>query len=225
MGEDSMVGAATVLSWSGGKDAAYALFELGTNGVTELLTTISEDGRTGMHRVRRELYEKQADSIGVPIRFVEIPQECVNEVYESRMESVMAAYESHGIERVAFADLYLEDVRNYRENRLAETTIEGWWPLWNRDTDEQIRAFLDAGFRATVAAVDGSVLDASFAGRELDSAFLADLPDSIDPCGENGEFHTFVRDGPIFDSPIPVTVGKTVTREVGDDEFHYCDLQ
>lgn len=220
-----MTEAATVLSWSGGKDAAYALFELGTDCVTELLTTISEDGRTGMHRVRRELYEKQADSIGVPIRFVEIPQECVNEVYESRMESVMAAYESRGVERVAFADLYLEDVRNYRENRLAETTIEGRWPLWNQDTDEQIRAFLNAGFRATVVAVDGSLLDSSFAGRELDSAFLADLPESIDPCGENGEFHTFVWDAPIFDSPIPVAVGKTVTREVGDKEFHYCDLQ
>ncbi|GAA0223538.1 ATP-binding protein [Haladaptatus pallidirubidus] len=216
---------ATVLSWSGGKDAAHALYALGTDEVTELLTTISENGRSSMHGVRRELYAKQAESLGLPIQFVEIPQECVNEEYESRMASVMAEYESRGIKRIAFADLFLEDVRNYRESRLAETNIEGIWPLWNRDTDEQIRAFLDVGFRATVVTVDGSLFDSSFAGRELDSTFLADAPESIDPCGENGEFHTFVWDGPIFDSPVSTETGEVVTREVGDGEFHYCDLR
>ncbi|WP_049969284.1 Dph6-related ATP pyrophosphatase [Haladaptatus cibarius] len=214
----------TVLSWSGGKDAAYALFELGTDDVTELLTTISENGRSSMHGVRQKLYEKQAESIGLPIRFVELPQECSNEEYESRMADVMAEYESLGIERVAFADLFLEEIREYRENQLAETNIDGYWPVWNRDTDEQIEAFLDAGFRATVVAVDGSLLDLAFAGRELDSAFLADLPENIDPCGENGEFHTFVWDGPIFDAPVSVETGEVVTREVGDGKFHYCDL-
>ncbi len=212
----------TVLSWSGGKDAAFALFELDT--VAELLTTISENGRSSMHGVRRELYEKQAERLGVPIRFVELPEDCSNEEYESRMATVMADYESRGTDRIAFADLYLEDVRAYREERLAETEIDGVWPLWGRDTDEQIRAFLDAGFQATVVAVDGSKLDSSFAGRELDTAFLADLPDDVDPCGENGEFHTFVWDGPVFDAPVSVEVGKTVTRNVGDGEFHYCDL-
>ncbi|SIR54428.1 MJ0570-related uncharacterized domain-containing protein [Haladaptatus litoreus] len=215
----------TVLSWSGGKDAAYVLYELERDDVAELLTTISENGRSSMHGVRRELYEKQAEAIGLPIRFVELPQECSNEEYESRMADVMAEYESLGIERVAFADLFLEDIREYRENQLSETTIDGSWPIWNRDTDEQIEAFLDAGFRATVVAVDGSLLDSSFPGRELDSRFLADLPDNIDPCGENGEFHTFVWDGPIFDSPVSVETGEVVTREVGDGEFHYCDLR
>ncbi len=216
---------AIVLSWSGGKDAAFALYEMGRNGVTELLTTVSENGRSSMHGVRRELYEAQAESISLPVRFVELPEECSNDEYESRMASVMAEYESRGIERIAFADLFLEDVREYRERRLDGTAIEGYWPVWNRDTDEQIRAFLDAGFRATVVSVDGSLLDASFAGRELDSAFLADLPETVDPCGENGEFHTFVWDGPIFDSPIAFEVGETVTREVGEGEFHYCDLR
>ncbi|WP_266079225.1 adenine nucleotide alpha hydrolase [Haladaptatus caseinilyticus] len=215
----------TVVSWSGGKDAAYALLELGTDSVAELLTTISENGRSSMHGVRRELYEKRAESIGLPIRFVELPLACSNEEYESRMANVMAEYESRGIDRVAFADLYLEDIRRYREYRLEKTSIDGCWPVWNPNTEEQIESFLDAGFRATVVAVDDSLLDSSFVGRELDPAFLADLPRDIDPCGKNGEFHTFVRDGPIFDSSISVEDGKTVTREVGDGEFHYCDLR
>ena len=212
----------TVLSWSGGKDAAYALFELGE--VTELLTSLGENGRSSMHGVRRELYDAQAEALGIPIRYVELPMECSNEEYESRMAAVMAEYETRGIERVAFADLFLEDIKAYRTERLAETGIEGSWPVWNPDTDEQIRRYLDAGFRATVVTVDGSKLDASFAGRELDESFLADVPDGVDPCGENGEFHTFVRDGPTFDSPLSVEVGETVTKEVGDGEYHYCDL-
>ncbi|MGA9399498.1 ATP-binding protein [Haladaptatus sp.] len=212
----------TVLSWSGGKDAAYALFELGE--VTELLTSIGENGRSSIHGVRRELYDAQADALGVPIRYVELPMDCSNEEYESRMADVIAEYESRGIQRVAFADLFLEDIREYRVEQLAGTGIDGCWPVWNPDTDEQIRAYLDAGFEATVVTVDGSKLDPSFAGRDLDESFLADLPDGVDPCGENGEFHTFVRDGPIFESAVPVEVGKTVTKEVGDGEFHYCDL-
>ncbi|ODR81904.1 ATP-binding protein [Haladaptatus sp. W1] len=212
----------TVLSWSGGKDAAYALLEL--PHVTELLTTVSENGRSSMHGVRRELYDAQAEALGIPIRYVELPMECSNEEYAARMASVIDEYEARGIERIAFADLYLEDIRAYRKERLAETAIESCWPVWNPDTDEQIRSFLDAGFRATVVTVDGGTLDASFAGRELDEAFLADLPEEVDPCGENGEFHTFVWDGPTFDSPLSVDVGETVTRAVGDGEFHYCDL-
>jgi uncharacterized protein (TIGR00290 family) len=215
----------TVLSWSGGKDAAFSLHELGVDGVAELLTTVSENGRSSMHGVRRELYEAQAESVGLPIRFVELPEDCSNEEYESHMAAAMVEYESDGIEHVAFADLFLEDVRAYREERLAETAIDGYWPLWGRDTTEQVRVFLDAGFRATVVAVEGSQLDTSFAGREFDEAFLADLPASVDPCGENGEFHTFVWDGPAFDSPVSFEAGKTVTCEVGDSEFHYSDLR
>lgn len=223
MGETRTAEPATVLSWSGGKDAAYALFELGE--VTELLTSVGENGRSSMHGVRRELYDAQAEALGIPIRYVELPMECSNEEYESRMAAVMAEYETRGIERVAFADLFLEDIRVYRREQLAETGIEGYWPVWNLDTDEQIRAYLNAGFRATVVTVDGAKLDASFAGRELDESFLADMPDGVDPCGENGEFHTFVWDGPTFDSPLSVEVGETVTKEVGDGEYHYCDLR
>ncbi|MFH5800161.1 ATP-binding protein [Haladaptatus sp. CMAA 1911] len=212
----------TVLSWSGGKDAAYALFELGE--VTELLTSVGENGRSSMHGVRRELYDAQAEALGIPIRYVELPMECSNEEYESRMAAVMAEYETRGIERVAFADLFLENIRAYRTEQLGETGIEGSWPVWNPDTDEQIRRYLDAGFRATVVTVDGAKLDASFVGRELDESFLAAVPDGVDPCGENGEFHTFVWDGPTFDSPLSVEVGETVTKEVGDGEYHYCDL-
>ncbi len=177
-----------------------------------------------MHGVRRELYDAQAEALGIPIRYVELPMECSNEEYESRMAAVMAEYETRGIERVAFADLFLEDIRAYRKEQLAGTDIEGCWPVWNPDTDGQIRSYLDAGFRATVVTVDGAKLDASFAGRELDESFLADVPDGVDPCGENGEFHTFVWDGPPFDSPISVEIGETVTKEVGDGEYHYCDL-
>jgi uncharacterized protein (TIGR00290 family) len=222
IGEAQTAEPTTVLSWSGGKDAAYALFELGE--VTELLTSIAENGRSSMHGVRRELYDAQADALGIPIRYVELPMECSNEEYAARMASVMDEYESRGVERIAFADLFLEDIRTYRKERLAETGIEGCWPVWNPDTDEQIRAYLNAGFRATVVAVDDDTLDASFAGRELDEAFLADIPGGVDPCGENGEFHTFVWDGPVFDSPVSVEVGDTVTKAVGDGKYHYCDL-
>ncbi len=212
----------TVLSWSGGKDAAYALYEL--EEVAELLTSIGENGRSSIHGVRRELYDAQADALGLPIRYVELPMDCSNEEYESRMAGVMAEYESRGIERVAFADLFLEDIRKYRKEQLAGTEIDGCWPVWNPDTDEQIRVYLDAGFEATVVTVDGTKLDPSFAGRDLDESFLDDLPDDVDPCGENGEFHTFVRNGPTFDSPVSVEIGEIVTKEIGDGEFHYCDL-
>lgn len=219
----------TVLSWSGGKDASYALREMIDSGVepVELLTTVSADtGRSSMHGVRRDLYERQAAALDLPIKFVEIPDDASNDEYESAMAEATAEYEQRGVERIAFADLYLEDVRAYREERLADTGIEGYWPIWGRDTDDVIREFLDAGFEAVVVAVDGEALDASFAGRSLDADFLADLPDGVDPCGEDGEFHTFVSDGPIFDRAVPVDRGERVTREVGPDDapIHYCDL-
>lgn len=221
---------ATVLSWSGGKDAAYALWKMEQSGtdaeIVELLTTISaETDRSRAHGVRRGLYERQAEEIGLPIRFVAIPEDASNDEYEERMAEATADCKRRGIEHIAFADLYLEDVRAYREERLADSEIEGYWPIWGRDTETVAREFADA-FAATVVAVDGDALDPSFAGRRFDADFLGDLPDDVDPCGEDGEFHTFVHGGPTFDAPIPVETGERVTKEAGHGgaTVHYCDL-
>lgn len=218
----------TVLSWSGGKDAAYALSVLYDRDVeiVELLTTISEaTDRSTMHGVRRPLYRAQAGAIGESLRFVPLPPEPSNETYEAIMNEVLADYRDRGVDRIAFADLYLEDVRTYREDRIDGTGLEAAFPLWGRDTDRLARAFLDAGFRATVVAVDGDRLEQSAVGRPYDRPFLDSLPEGVDSCGENGSFHTFVHDGPIFSEPVPIAVGETVTRPVGDGEFHYCELR
>ncbi|WP_135827493.1 adenine nucleotide alpha hydrolase [Halorussus halobius] len=236
---DSSDAPTTVLSWSGGKDASYALGQMrrGTAGergdeapeVVELLTSVSADtGRSSMHGVRRDLYERQAEAVGLPIRFVEIPEAASNDEYEAAMAEATADYERRGVDRIAFADLYLDDVRAYREARLEDAELAGYWPIWGRDTEAVAREFAEA-FEAVVVAVEGESLDPSFAGRRFDADFLAALPDDVDPCGEDGEFHTFVRDGPIFDAPVPVETGETVTKEVGggghDATVHYCDLQ
>ncbi|MCU4926104.1 adenine nucleotide alpha hydrolase [Halobacteria archaeon AArc-dxtr1] len=217
-----------VLSWSGGKDAAYTLYTLREQGksVTELLTTINEEyDRSSIHGVHRALYERQAAAIGLPINCVSLPPEPSNEEYEARFEAEMHDYAERGIERVAFGDLFLEDVRDYRETQLAACPVDGTWPVWGRDTTALIEDWLALGFRATVVAVDDAALDASFAGRELDDAFIDDLPDGVDPCGEHGEFHTFVWDGPIFEEAVDVETGETVTRSVGEAEIHYSDLR
>ena len=176
-----------------------------------------------MHGVRRELYERQAEVVGLPIEFVELPTDPTNEAYERAMAAAIEDYANRGIERIAFADLLLDDIRVYREEQLSDTDLDGDWPLWRRDTRSLAADFADR-FEATVVSVDGDLFDRSFAGRAFDARFLADLPDEVDPCGENGEFHTFVRDGPIFGEPVDATIGETVTRPVGDGEFHYCEL-
>ncbi|MFC4358094.1 ATP-binding protein [Halobium salinum] len=218
----------TVLSWSGGKDAAVALEALRDDPavrVTGLLTTVSAaTDRTTMHGVRPELIEAQADALSLPLRTVELPADPSNDEYEARMRAVHDELAGEGVERVAFGDLYLEDVRAYRESNLADAALDGVWPLWGRDTGELAREFVDRGFRAIVVCVDGSVLDASFVGREYDASLLADLPDGVDPCAENGEFHTFVVGGPGFDSAVGVERGETVTRDVQGSAFHYQDL-
>lgn len=217
----------TILSWSGGKDAASALAEMRRSNevdVEGLLTTVSaETGRSSMHGVRRELYERQAEAIGLSIEFVELPSDATNEAYERAMAESTERQANSGIERIAFADLCLDDVRAYREERLSGSAVDGYWPLWGRDTATLAADFTER-FEATVVAVDGDALDPSFAGRAFDGDFLTDLPEEVDPCGENGEFHTFVSDGPIFEGGMNVRTGETVTRAVGDGEFHYCDL-
>ncbi|AHG04886.1 ATPase [Halobacterium sp. DL1] len=216
------------VSWSGGKDCAVALRELrATRGVdvAELLTTVREDvQRSSMHGVRREHHEAQATAVGLPLHVVELPADVDNDEYEARMRAAHDAMAGGGVERVAFADLFLEDVRAYREANLNDSPIDGVWPLWGRDTRELARVFAN-DFDAVVVCVDDDALDADFAGRTFDRGFLADLPDDVDPCGEHGEFHTFVRDGPGFEERVPVEPTERVTKTVGDGTFHYCELE
>jgi uncharacterized protein (TIGR00290 family) len=210
--------------WSGGKDSAMALHALLQRNdirVTALLTTVTEGyDRISMHGVRRELLERQAESIGLPLHEVFIPPQCVNPIYEARMEEALRMHYDKGVRTVAFGDIFLEDLRAYREKNLARMGMTALFPIWKRNTRELIRAFHSANFRAIAVCIDGKVLDRSFAGRELDEAFFRDLPPYADACGENGEFHTFVFDGPIFHVPIPVRTGEIIQR----DSFVFCDL-
>jgi uncharacterized protein (TIGR00290 family) len=210
--------------WSGGKDSAMALHALLQEKdvhVAGLLTTVTEGfERVSMHGVRRELLYRQAESIGLPLQEVYIPPQCVNPIYEARMEAAMRSALGQGIRRVAFGDIFLEDLRAYREKNLARVGMEAIFPIWKRDTRELARNFVDLGFRALAVCVDPRVLNRSFAGRELDESFFRDLPTQADPCGENGEFHTFVYDGPIFQKPVKCRRGKVVER----DSFVFCDL-
>ncbi len=210
--------------WSGGKDSAMALHALLQQRdlrIAALLTTVTEGyDRVSMHGVRRELLHRQADSLRLPLHEVFIPPQCVNLIYESRMEEAMRLHLAKGIRQVAFGDIFLEDLRVYREKNLARLEMQALFPIWKRDTRELIREFLAAGFRAVAVCVDTKVLDPRFAGRELDASFFADLPPNVDPCGENGEFHTFVFDGPIFQQPVDFTFGEVILR----DSFAFCDL-
>jgi uncharacterized protein (TIGR00290 family) len=214
-----------VFCWSGGKDSAMALHALRSPAqeyrVTSLLTTVTENyDRISMHGVRRVLLERQAESIGLPVHQVLIPPQCVNETYEARMKEALLTIFAQGVRHVAFGDIFLEDLRVYRKQNLAQVGMNALFPIWKRDTRELAQEFLRLGFRAIAVCVDPRVLDPSFAGRLLDASFFADLPPNVDPCGENGEFHTFVFDGPIFQAPIKIRAGEIVMR----DRFCFCDL-
>lgn len=213
-----------LFSWSAGKDSAFGLWTLlrdQTYEVRTLLTTVTEGyDRVSMSGVREDLLDRQADVLGLPLHKVKIPPACPNEVYEERMASALASEALAGIDHVAFSDLFLEDVRAYREERLGWVGKRGVFPLWGRDTSELAREMVMADFRAVVVCVDLRALDGSFAGRGFDTAFLDDLPDGVDHCGENGEFHTFVWDAPMYRGPIPCRTGEVVTR----DGFVYCDV-
>ena len=214
-----------LLAWSGGKDSALALHEIQRAdevSVAALLTTVSEDyDRVSMHGVRRELLEKQARAIGYPLETVLIPKTSTSETYEARMRILLEKWAQRGVTGVVFGDLFLEDIRAYRERNLDRVGMEAIFPLWGSDTTALARRFIDLGFRAIVTCVDGEPLDGAFAGRDYDEQFLRDLPASVDPCGENGEFHTFVYDGPLFPEPIDVVRGEVVLRE---NRFYFCDL-
>ena len=216
-----------LLSWSGGKDCAMALAALAQDPavhVAALLTSVTDGyDRISMHGVRRALLHRQADSLGLPLLEAVIPPTCTNERYDAVMrESLERARTAFpGLRRVAFGDLFLEDVRTYREARLALAEMEALFPLWRRDTRTLADEFVAHGFRARLVCVDTTQLDGSFAGRSFDRVLLADLPPDVDPCGERGEFHTFVSDGPNFRQPVKYTLGETVLRE---ERFAYCDL-
>lgn len=216
-----------VMSWSGGKDSAVALHEL-INGnqydVVSLLTSVSEEyRRISHHGVREVLLERQAEAIGIPLHKVYLPsgnsQPCTNDVYEQIMGDVMARYKAQDVDTVAFGDLFLEDLRAYRERNLAKASMRGIFPLWKRDTATLAKEVIAMGFKSYLSCVEGKV-GPGFVGRPYDEALLAALPAGIDPCGEYGEFHTFVYDGPIFTRPVIVSVGEIVMR----DGRHYADL-
>jgi uncharacterized protein (TIGR00290 family) len=212
------------LSWSGGKDSALALWvlreELGVEPAA-LLTTFTEDyDRVSMHAVRADLLRAQAQATGVELVEVRIPAGCVNHTYEARMAEAFARPPIDQVTTFAFADLYLEDIRAYREERLTAADRQALFPLWARDTTALAHQFIDAGFKATLVCVDPTQLAPSFVGREFDELLLAGLPPEVDPCGENGEFHTFVHAGPVFDKPIEIDLGEVVMR----DGFAFQDL-
>jgi uncharacterized protein (TIGR00290 family) len=219
-----MSDSALALSWSGGKDSALALWvlreELGIEPLA-LLTTITEDfDRISMHGVRRELLRAQARAVEVDLVEIEIPAACVNEVYDARMAVALERPPLAGAQTIAFADLFLADIRAYREERLAAAGREALFPIWGRDTAALAREFIAAGFEATLVSVDPSQLDPAFVGRRFDESLLADLPPEVDPCGENGEFHTFVHAGPIFQAAVGIELGDAVMR----DGFAFQDL-
>jgi uncharacterized protein (TIGR00290 family) len=214
----------TLVSWSSGKDSAWMLHVLRQDPSIEiggLLTTMNEQfDRVAMHAVRRRLLEAQSDAAGVPLRTVQLPWPCTNEVYEERMRAAVAQAVAEGFTHVAFGDLFLEDVRNYREQKLAGSGLTPLFPIWGIPTDELAMQMVDSGLRSVLTCVNPKQLDRSFAGRQFDRALLRDLPAGVDKCGERGEFHSFAWDGPMFSHPVAIKVGETVDR----DGFAFADV-
>ena len=213
-----------LVSWSSGKDSAMALHRILDSNEFEIiaiLTTVSDTfQRVSMHGVREELLVEQANSIGLALERVRIPYPCPNEIYELKMSNLLQDYKSRGVSHVVFGDLFLEDIRKYREDKLRQIGLTPIFPLWNKNTTELARSIIRAGFKAIITCVDPKKLDPKFAGRHFDDMFLSEIPANVDPCGENGEFHTFVFDGPIFRNRIDVNVGERVVR----DGFQFVDL-
>jgi len=212
------------MSWSSGKDSALALHHSLSAGEVEvvgLLTTVNaEFERVAMHAVRRELLEAQAAALRLPLHVVALPWPCSNEIYEQLMSAAVADARSAGVEVMVFGDLFLEDVRGYRERMLEGTGLRSQFPLWERPTQELATELIAAGVRAVVTCVDPVQAPRELCGRWYDEAFLRELPEAVDPCGENGEFHTVVLDSPDFSAPIQVAIGETVER----DGFVFTDV-
>lgn len=228
-----------IFNWSSGKDSSLALFKIMQENnyeVTSLLTSINKEfQRISMHGVHVSLLEKQAESLGFPLIKMELPKEPSMEEYRAIMDKTMFHVKSMGVTASIFGDIFLEDLRQYREDQLSAVGMEAVFPLWKQNTADLIHEFLGLGFKTIVTCVNGTYLDKSFAGRIIDQQFLDDLPENVDPCGENGEFHTFTFDGPIFKEPILFEIGETVKKtypkpktdseEDGEYVFWFCDLK
>ena len=214
-----------LFTWSGGKDSAMSLYVLRkfhNYEIAALLTSVIADyDRISMHGVRRVLLEQQAQSLGLPLDILYITKKSSNEEYEAKLKEKLLQYKSRGVSSVVFGDIFLEDLRKYRENNLAQVGMKGIFPIWKRDTTELAHSFIDLDFKAVITCVDSKVLDGKFVGRYFDNELLSELPPKVDPCGENGEFHSFVYDGPIFSERIRFRRGKVVLR---DNRFYFCDL-
>jgi len=215
-----------VFNWSGGKDSALALYELlqrkNDYEIAALLTVLSEDyDRISMHGVRRQLLERQAAALSIKLEKMYLPTSASNHVYEELLRDKLCRYKQQGVNVVAFGDIFLEELRNYRREKLAQVSMQAIFPLWKRDTKELAHTFIQEGFKTIVTCVDTEVMDRSFVSRIFDEKFLCDLPAAVDPCGENGEFHTFTYEGPMFAAPIAFERGDTILR---DNRFYYCDL-
>ena len=214
-----------IVAWSGGKDSALALYEILKSGgfdVDKLLTTVTQDyDRISIHGVRRVLLEQQANALGFPLEKMFISKGASDAEYESVLLKVLERQRDNGVSSVVFGDIFLEDVRKYREKLLMKVGMNGLFPLWKRDTKKLAQTFIDLGFKAVITSIDSNVLGKDFVGRDYDEKFLSDLPASVDPCGENGEFHSFVYDGPLFHERVLFKKGEIVLRE---NRFFYCDL-
>lgn len=222
---DKVVKEKVVLAWSGGKDSAMALHALLGSGryeVVSLLTTVSgQYERVSHHGVRVELLEQQAAALGIHLHKLYLYQDhCSMEDYEAVMEKAMLEYKEKNVLTVAFGDIFLQDLREYRERNLAKVGMKGIFPIWRRDTTELVQTFIALGFKAYLTCVDSQKLGEAFAGRQIDAALIRDLPVGVDPCGENGEFHSYVYDGPIFQRPVEVRVGEVVLR----DTRYFADM-
>ena len=214
-----------IFTWSGGKDSAMALYELQKNKnyeIIALLTTITVDyDRISMHGVRKLLLEQQAESLGLPLEKIYISKNSGNEEYEEKMKDALVSYWDKGVSSVAFGDIFLEDLRRYREENLSRIGLRGIFPLWKRNTAELAQAFIGLGFKAIISCIDSKFLDKNFAGKRFDKEFLSEIPPEVDPCGENGEFHSFVFGGSIFKKEVSCKKGEVILR---DNRFYYCDL-
>ena len=242
-----MTAVKTYFNWSSGKDSALALYKIVQDpsyNLDLLVTTINKDfNRVSMHGLRQDLLQKQAHAIGIPLKTIAFPADVTMDAYAEIMKTAMASLIAKGYSHTIFGDIFLEDLRAYRDTKLVEVGITGVYPLWKRDTKEILQEFLDLGFKAITVCVNATLLGEAFVGRVIDAQFIEDLPDNVDVCGENGEFHTFVYDGPIFKNAIPFEIGEKVLRSytlhededdnchqgtkekpTHDNSFWYCDL-
>jgi uncharacterized protein (TIGR00290 family) len=204
------------MNWSGGKDSALALFHSlrsGQYNIQSLLTTVNKQlNRISMHGVRTDLLVAQADRLGIPLQMINLSGDVSMEAYNARMQVAFERFQQRGVTHAIYGDIFLEDLRQYRETQLQQAGLKGIFPIWQRNSTELIHEFVDLGFRAVLVCVNEKQLGAEFLGRELDLDLLKDLPASVDPCGENGEYHSFVYDGPIFSEPVPFNKGEVVRR-------------